>query len=136
MTTYAYLDRLTLTAIELPLATGVTPVVNDTACLNTATGKVTIASALTTLIPIGRFRESFTGDDTKKIEIELFQEIELYAYKNDGAGLVGAANLLTNVYLVNSTTVSTVATSRSVAGRPWKIDGSGSAATVWIQPPR
>ncbi len=93
-------------------------------CIDTTTGTVQVGAASTTLVPIGYATESLTGDGVKKINVRFFKEKKMHWWTNDGTNPVLAANIGSNVYIVNATTVSisSATNTRSIAGRAWALD--------------
>lgn len=110
------------------LATGVSVVAGDMACLDTATGKVTKGAESTTLILIGEFLEALTGNGTTRVMVELARHIELTEWENDTApNNVTAAHRGSMCYIKDSTTVSSSSNSsaRSVAGMVFNVGAAG-----------
>jgi len=99
------------------------------ACIDTADGSLTVAAVSTTLIPIGWFEQSFTGDGVKVMSVKLFAEIEVQCMVASATGAPVDADVGKICYLRATPEVSTTATSSSVAGRIWKVDTQG----VWVQ---
>jgi hypothetical protein len=107
------------------------------ACLDTTqSGKVVKGAASTTLIPIGIFQESFTGDGTKKISVKLFQEIKAFWWDNDASSPLAASDIGGWAYIKDSHTVSADDTSRSVAGLVLAIDSAKGALIYQPMPVR
>jgi hypothetical protein len=101
------------------------------ACLDTGdSGLVVPAAVSTTLIPIGYFEESFTGDGSRRISIKLFTEIDVHLFTASATGAPLDADVGKVVYLRATPEVSTTATSSSVAGRLWAVTTEG----CWVQP--
>lgn len=123
--------RLTTKRLRVTLATGQVAVRGNRAHANTADGLVyATPSTITTLIPIGYFTEDVTGDGTATTVVELFEEVSLDGWDNDDApNDVQAADVFTEVYLKDATTVSTLSTSRSAAGRVLMIGDDGRVYT-------
>lgn len=87
------------------------------ACFDTTqSGKVVPGATSETLIPLGIFQESLTGDGVKKVHIKLFDEIKPHYWDNDGTSPVAADDIATFCYIKDSHTVSMDDTGRSVAG--------------------
>lgn len=119
--------------IPLVLKSGEVAEKGHLACLDTTqSGKVVKGATSATLIPIGIFQESFTGDGGKKISIKLFQEIKAFWWDNDSGTAVVAADIGTWAYIKDSHTVSGDDTGRSVAGLVLALD---SAKGVLIYQP-
>jgi hypothetical protein len=111
--------------IPLVLKSGEVVEKGHMACLDTTqSGKVVKGAASATLIPIGIFQESMTGDGVKKISIKLFQEVKAFWWKNDATEAVVAADIGTWAYIKDSETVSGDGTSRSVAGLVLAVDAA------------
>lgn len=95
------------------------------ACIDTsASGKVVKGAASTTLIPIGIFQESFTGDDVKKIIVKLFQEVKAFWWDNDTGTALDATDIGGWAYIKDSHTVTGSSTGASVAGLVLAIDSA------------
>lgn len=87
------------------------------ACLDTSTGKLTVVSTSTTLLPVGRFAETMTGDGTKKCRVQLPDGVTLTILNNDSApNDVDATDIGNTCYLKDGSTVSMLSTGRSAAG--------------------
>ncbi len=95
----------------------------EMACWDTSTGLIVKGQASTTLRPIGHFFENGTGDGVVVYSIRLFKELRLHWWDNDaGPNDVEAADIGSDVYIVDEKTVGTLATGRSVAGVAWAIN--------------
>lgn len=95
------------------------------ACLDTvASGQVVKGAASTTLIPIGIFMESLTGDGVKKIQVKLFQEVKAFWWTNDGTAPVAADDIGTFAFIKDDVTVSMDDTGRSAAGLILAVDSA------------
>ena len=123
----------TFSRLELPLKLNAVAEAGNIACIDTADGSLVPGAVSTTLIPIGVFESSMTGDGSALIGVKLFTEIECYAFINSSTGPVAAANRMANCYLHSSYEVSMTATGKSVAGKVIDIQGSGAGAVVWVQ---
>lgn len=114
------------------LKSGVVAEKGHLACLDTTeAGKVVAGKASATLIPIGHFMESFTGDGVKRIQVKLFWELRLYWWKNDATAPLAAADIGTFAFILDSQTVTSDDTGHSVAGLVIAVD---SARGVLIHP--
>lgn len=104
----------------------------ERACLDTATGNVKPAQAgITTLLPIGVFTESLTGDGTKTTYVKFDEEIRAQQWLNDTApNNVVAATTGSEVYLKDGRTVTTSSGGNSKAGIVLGIDASTSRVIV------
>lgn len=94
------------------------------ACLDTSTGKVTKGGVSTTLIPIGWFAETLTGDGTKKISVRLFREVCAAWWDNGGGTPAVATDVGSECYINDDTTVTMTSAGRSKAGRILAVDAS------------
>ena len=91
------------------------------ACFDTANpGLVVKGKVSTTLIPIGVFYETKTGDGVIKINVKLFKEIQAIWWNNDATAPVVA--VATIAAIKDDQTVSLDATGRSAAGLVLAID--------------
>lgn len=124
--------RLTIKRLRVTLASGQVAARGKRAHANTADGLAyATPSTITTLIPIGYFTEDVTGDGTLTTLVDLFEEVSLDGWDNDDSpNAVEAADVFTEVYLKDETTVSTLSTNRSKAGRVFMIGDDGR---VYIQ---
>ncbi len=87
------------------------------ACLDTTqSGKVVVGATSTTLIPIGIFAESRTGDGTLTISVKMFREIQLVWWKNDAAHLLAASDIGKWAYIKDGETMTALGTGGSVGG--------------------
>lgn len=112
---------------ELALKNAVVAEKGGLACINTADAAIEVVAgtASTTLLPIGTFQESFTGNGTRKIQIKLFREIVLHTFDNDPTDAVTAADFGSDCYIYGPSTVGSVATGKSVAGKVWGVSSEG-----------
>lgn len=121
--------RTSISRVALVLANTIVAEKGQMACVDTASGEVTIGDTSTTLVPIGYFDEDLTGDGTLTVQVRLFQEVWVHWFDNDTAGTpVVAADLIQDCYVLDGATVTGDATGASVAGRVWAlsaIDGVG-----------
>lgn len=124
------MPRMTRTEVwgyfERPLASGAVAVKGEIACIDTATGDLVPVSTSATLVPIGYFEDEFTGDGIRVMRVRLFREVTLHRFRNDPTGTDGIedADVMKVCYLLNGSTVTEVATGRSVAGRVWAADAN------------
>lgn len=113
------------------LTTSAAAVKGEFACLDTATGLLTVVSALTTLLVVGRFAETMTGDGTKKCRVQLPDGVTvLWANNDSAANNVAADDIGNTCYLKDGKTVSTLATSRSAAGIVVDYDSDANRVAV------
>lgn len=99
------------------------------ACIDTADGALVPSSVATTLVPVGYFTDSFTGDGVKVMEVQLFAEVTLQKLAASGTGTPVDADVGKVVYLRATPEVSTTSTGSSVAGRLWGVESDG----CWVQ---
>jgi hypothetical protein len=98
------------------------------ACGNTANGQVRPGGAATTLVPIGSFGETLTGDGTKKVRVDFNNPIFIEYFKSGTAGdAITAANMFAIVFIIDDETVGLTngSSTRSAAGRVLDIDADG-----------
>lgn len=119
--TWAYLERALKSAAVAEKG--------KIACIDTADGALVPVSAAGTLVPIGYFSQSMTGDGTTTCRVELFRELRLHRFLNDATTAVTDAQLMQLCYAKDGQTVSGDGTSRSVAGRVW----AANASTVLVE---
>lgn len=119
-------------ALKVVLQSGVVAEKGKVACIDTATGEAVVSQSGAGLVPFGWFDESFTGDGTKKIKVNLFREKRLAFFLNSApANNVTEADIGSVCYLAAAaSTVTTDATGASVAGRVWLVDSVG----VYVEP--
>lgn len=113
---------------EHPVANSLEYEQGEMACVDTATGLLRPGTASTTLIPIGYFTGSGTGDGTTKVRVELFREVQLHRWDNDDGGTpVVAGDLMQPCYILDDRTVSGSdgTGTRSTAGRVWAVTSLG-----------
>jgi hypothetical protein len=82
-----------------------------------------------------------TGDGVKKARVRLFKEVEIHMFDNDSApNAVALSDFLSPCWLKDSKSVSTLATSRSLAGRVWDVTTEGvliePAVSIGLQGPQ
>jgi hypothetical protein len=110
------------------LKSGVLAEKGKMACLDTTeSGKVVAGKASTTLIPIGWFMETLTGDGVKTISVMLFEELRLAWWDNDAGAPLGASDILHPCYVLDDHTVTATDTGHSVAGVVLGIDPAKGA---------
>ena len=95
------------------------------ACIDTASGEIVVSQEAATLLPIGYFDQSLTGNGTAKVRVQLFNEIWVDRLANDTVAAVAAADVGSVCYLLDSQTVTSDATGNSVAGRVWDVRPEG-----------
>jgi hypothetical protein len=94
---------------------------------DTSTGKVIVAQATTTFLPLGVAAETKTLAADGQLLVRLTREVEAYWFANSaGADEIVAATVGSICYAADDATVAkTDATNtRSVAGRVWAIDAT------------
>lgn len=112
----------TVRVMDFVLATGVTVDEGELICLDTATaGLVRLGVASTTLRPIGYAMHALTGDGTKKLAVELFDEITFHRWTNDTVAAVAATDIGDLCYIKDGRTVTATSAGNSVAGRVWAV---------------
>lgn len=117
--------RVSYTRYERVLKSGDVAVKGERAFFDTSAGYVVAAAATsTTLIPIGFFDESKTGDGTKKIGVTLDRELLADWLDNDETNPVLTTDIGSECYVVDGRTVSisSASSTRSKAGRVWDVD--------------
>lgn len=111
------------------LKTGEVAVHGEIASLNTADGLYYAGQALTTLLPMGYFAEALTGDGVLTVRVEFFEPLTLHGFVNDpGGGAVTEADIGSEVFILNPTTVTLTSSGNSKAGRAHLLQDS----LVWI----
>lgn len=94
------------------------------ACIDTSTGLVVKGKTSTTLLPIGYFYESKTGDGVALVQIKLFREVRLHWWDNDSGTPVVATDLGDECYIKDDATVTMDSTGASKAGRVWAVSAT------------
>lgn len=112
---------------ERVLQSGVVAEKGHLACIELATGELTVGATDNTLRAIGFFAETLTGDGTKKARVRLFREVWLDAFDNSTADPIGDADFGELAYVSGRSEVAkTDATgTRSAAGRIWGLTDTG-----------
>lgn len=95
------------------------------AAIELSTGLIVPMASATGLLPIGYFDEDLTGDGVLTVRIHLFAEIRVHRFTNAVSGPVAASDVGNLCYFSAVDTVSMTATSRSVAGRVWRVTTAG-----------
>lgn len=109
---------------QFKLTSGVLAERGKLACGDTSTGKVTKGGTSTTLIPIGWFAETMTGDGTALVNVELFSEIRAAWWDNDTGTPVLETDTFNEAYVKDETIVIMDSTGRSRAGRILQVDST------------
>lgn len=122
--------RESWTTYGFVLTTGVVAEQGKRACLDTTTGKVTKGAVSTTLIAIGTFAESLTGDGTTKVQVRFDSEVQGEWWAAGGPTAPVATDVGSECYIHDDATVTMTATSRSKAGRILAFD---STKGVFVQ---
>lgn len=91
---------------DFVLTTGVLAERGKLACIDKATGLITKGAATGTLIPIGVFMTTLTGDGVKAISVQLFYPIAARWWDNDTAGAFAAADVGDLAYVKDDQTVA------------------------------
>jgi hypothetical protein len=120
--------------VSLVLTTAILAEKGKMACLDTTTGKVTKGAASATLIPVGYFNETMTGDGTAQVIVRLFREVKLHWWTNDGVAPVVSADIGSDCYIKDDTTVSSDGTGRSVAGKVWALSTTDGVLVSMAMP--
>lgn len=123
----------TISRIERVLRNAAVAEKGNIACIDTTDGLVVPGAVATTLVPIGWFEETLTGNGTALIGVTLFTEVECAVMINSSTGPVADADVGKVCYLHSAFEVSMTATGKSVAGRVMGIVGSGAGAKVLVQ---
>jgi hypothetical protein len=107
----------------------------ELACIDTATGLLTIGATSLTLRPIGTFEVDgvVTGDGSATVRVKLFDEIRVHYFDNDTGGTPVVATDLGNLcYVLDGRTVTGDATGASAAGRVWGVNTRYGVAVEMI----
>lgn len=108
---------------SFPLANNELAEKGKLACIDTANGGLIVRGKTATgLVSIGHFRETFTGDGTRKVQVKLHREIQASWWDNDPDGLLDAGDRGSKCWIKDAETVSGVSTGRSVAGMVLDVD--------------
>lgn len=110
------------------LTDGEVAVRGEAAVIDTASGKVIVATNDTGLVPIGRFAEDLTASGDSPVKIELFREIRIHWWDNSGVNAVTAAHIGSTVYFEDATTVGSLSTDLSAAGKCFGVDANYGVA--------
>lgn len=124
----------TWSRLERVLKNGAVAEAGNVACLDLTDGALVAGAVSLTLLPIGYFETSLTGDGTKTVFVQLFKEINIVPMVNSSTGPVDDGDVGNLTYLHSSFEVSMTGTGKSIAGRVWGVKGSGGGATVFVQP--
>lgn len=109
------------------LTSAAAAVKGEVACIDTSTGKVTVGGTSTTLMPVGWFNESKTGDGSATVQVRLFREIVGAWWTNDSdPNAVDSGDIGSTCYVKDGSTVSasSASSTRSIAGRVWAISAT------------
>lgn len=110
---------------EHTLASGVEAVQGEMACIDTSTGLLTVGAVGGDLLFVGHFKETVTGDGTRKVRVRFLAEKHLTWFDNDTAGTpVAADDIGSECFILNPRTVSADGTGRSAIGRVWAVHGT------------
>jgi hypothetical protein len=113
------------------LESGDSAVQGEAAGLDTATGTIRPMGSSSTQIFVGFFVETLTGDGTKKVRVNVPDEVNAEWLANDtNPNDIGATDIGSEVYAKDAKTVSTLSTSRSKAGRVLDYDSSSNLVLV------
>lgn len=122
----------TISRLVLALKNAASAEKGNIACIDTADGSLVPGAVSTTLVPIGLFEDTLTGDGTTTIGVKLFKEWQCGMFVNASSGPVAAANRMQVCYLHSAFEVSMTATGKSKAGIVIDIVGSGAGAKVYV----
>lgn len=117
------------------LAAGKKAFKNGIAAYDQSAAVVIPGEVQTDLIPFGLFAEDVdnsAGGASVEVNVELFREVTVTWYANDGVNPVLATDLGKNCYMIDDQTVSILSTGRSVLGRVWAIDATKGVAVEVI----
>lgn len=104
----------------------------EAAGLDTATADVRPMGSSATQLFLGWFVETMTGDGTKKVRVQLPEEVEAEFWSNDSnPNDVAADDIGSEVYAKDAKTVSTLATGRSKAGIVLDFDSDNNRVLVY-----
>lgn len=127
------INRKTIDRLERALANGEVAEKGAVACIDLTDGTLVAGAVSETLLAIGWFETSLTGDGTTVIGVKLFSEIPCAVLINSGTGPVADDDVGNLCYLHSAFEVSMTASGKSYAGRVWGIKGSGAGAKVLVQ---
>jgi hypothetical protein len=126
MTTPFVRKPITLNSLRAVLTEAAVAVKGETACIDTATGLFHVAGVSATLIPVGTFTESITGDGVKTTLVQTFEEIRAQEWINDGVAPIAIpTNFGGPAYIKDGRTVTATALGHSKAGIVVGIDSTG-----------
>lgn len=114
------------------LTNAIAAVKGEIACLDTATGLLTVGATSATLKPIGYFDEDLAGDGTLRVNVRLFKETRIHWFDNDVATAVVAADIGSDAYVLDGETVTGDATGASVAGQVWAVNTLNGVAVEMV----
>ena len=107
---------------QFVLADGVVAEKGKLACIDTTDGSVTKGATSATLIPLGLFAESLTGDGELLVNVELFEEIVARWWVNDTVAPVTADLLGQICFIKDDQTVTADDTGASPLGMILAVD--------------
>lgn len=96
------------------------------AVLEVSSGTVKAAAVATGLVPIGFFTDDLTGDGTLTVGVQLFHEVNLYRFTNDGTTAITHAGQV--AYVKTSTVVTGDATGATALGIVYEVATDG----IWV----
>lgn len=110
-------NKIEISEYSWTLTDDAVAVKGEVACLDTSTGLLAPVSTSTTLLPVGRFAESMTGDGSTKCRVQLPDGVTCLIQSNDSApNNIAADDVGNTCYMKDGSTVSTLSTGRSAAG--------------------
>jgi len=107
---------------DFVLPNSLVAVKGELACIDTSDGEIALGGVSTTLLPIGLFNESVTGDGSKSVTVRLFREGKFFWFANDTDTPVAGSDRGNECYILDGRTVTMDSTGKSKAGRVWAVD--------------
>ena len=126
-----YIGMMAISQYSFQLTAAAVAVKGELALLNPATGKLVVGAVAEGLIPIGHYNEDLTGTGTNLCNVRLFKEIFAYRFTNASSS-VTAAMVGAPCYVQTGSSVSGVATGKSVAGLVLEVDAT-LGVLVWTE---
>lgn len=124
-------NKIEIGEYSWPLTNAAAAVKGQEACIDTSTGLLTVAGTSTTLLPVGRFAETLTGDGTAKCRVTFPNPLTCEIWSNDSTpNDVAATDRGNTCYMKDGSTVSMLATGRSAAGVVLDYDADANRVIV------
>lgn len=122
--------------ISIALTSSAAAIQGEMACLDTSTGKLVPGQASTTLIPLGYFEKTSTGDGTTEVVVDLFENLTLHYFDNDTVSAVVSSDKGSSCYVKDARTVShsSAGSTRSVAGIVLDLDSVNGVGVLFGLP--